>query len=90
MNVGGLMLLLIYIFTITGVNLFSTVKVSEPLGELVNFQSFGYGFLLLFRASTGEGWHEIMYGLMRQPSAYFECSNDKFSYQKYLENDKIT
>lgn len=65
-NVAGLMILFLYIFSILGVNLFSTTKITEPLDEgRMNFQSFWSSFLLLFRACTGENWHLLLAGLSK-------------------------
>ena len=36
-NVGMLMLLIIYVFAIIGVQLFSTIKMNAPMNELYNF-----------------------------------------------------
>jgi hypothetical protein len=56
-NVGAIMMLFMYIYSILGVNLFSTVKIQSPLdSDIVNFQTFGSTFLIIFRAGTGENW----------------------------------
>jgi hypothetical protein len=38
-----------------------------------NFQSFGGALLTLFRMSTGESWHELMYDCARSRTITFEC-----------------
>ena len=48
-NVGALMMLLLFIFAILGVYLFSTVKLQNNLIQDANFQSFGIAFLTLIR-----------------------------------------
>ena len=53
-NVGGLMFLFLYIFSVLGVFLFAPIRLQEYLDVHANFQTFGYAFLTLFRCSTGE------------------------------------
>lgn len=72
-NVGSLMLLFLYMYSILGVFLFAHVKLSEPLDKVVNFQSIGYSLMTLFRIATGEKWNEIVHALIRQNSPAFQC-----------------
>lgn len=68
-NVAGLMLLFLYIYSVLGVNLFATIKISKPLDQkLLNYQNVGNAFLLLFRACTGENWHLVMAAISRERS----------------------
>jgi hypothetical protein len=63
MNVGGLIMVLIYIFTVIGSRLFSKIKVEGSTAiddKHKNFQTFGNSFLTLIIVMTGEGWYEIM------------------------------
>jgi hypothetical protein len=55
-SVGGLLMLLFFLYAIMGTFLFSTVMLNNSLGDHVHFQDFGTAFLLLFRMSTGESW----------------------------------
>lgn len=55
-SVGGLLMLLFFLYAIMGTFLFSTVMLNNSLDTHANFQSFGTAFLLLFRMSTGESW----------------------------------
>lgn len=84
-NVGGLLLLLIFLYAVLGVNLFSEVKIQAPLHENANFRSFSVAFLSLFRISTGEAWHEIAYGATRQLSIQYQCI-ESASYKDYINN----
>ena len=70
-NIGGLLLLLLYMFSVLGVFLFAEVQLQETLDDHANFQSFGIAFLTLFRCSTGEGWNALMLDTMRQRSILF-------------------
>jgi hypothetical protein len=40
--------------------MFAPVQLKENYNHHANFMSFGSGFLLLIRASTGEAWDVIM------------------------------
>lgn len=58
------MVLFLYIYSVLGVNLFSTFKIADHLDDrVVNFQNVGNAFLLLFRAVTGENWHLLLSGI---------------------------
>ena len=64
-NVGGLLVLFIYLYSVLGVFLFSHVKFSDNLNKHANFQDFPTAALTLFRISTGESWHDIMFDCAR-------------------------
>jgi hypothetical protein len=49
-----------------------------------NFKSFGTACLTLFRMSTGESWHEIMYDAMRKESYDFDCEDLEYAEMKAL------
>ena len=64
-NVGSLLFLLIFIYSILGVFMFGEIKLQSDLNVHANFQTFSAAFLTLFRMSTGESWHTIMYDAAR-------------------------
>ena len=68
-NIGGLLLLLLYLYSIIGVSLFAEVKLQSNLNSHANFQTFYKSFLTLFRASTGEGWNDLMHDISRTRSS---------------------
>lgn len=73
LNVGALLILFLFIFSILGVTIFAEVKLQETMNRHANFENFGRAILTLFRVATGEGWVEIMYDAARQPSIDFSC-----------------
>ncbi|CDW88224.1 voltage-gated ion channel superfamily [Stylonychia lemnae] len=89
-NVGGLLVLFLYIYSILGVQIFATVKLQGELDENANFQTFGIAFLTLIRCSTGEAWNAIMIDSTRQKSAIFDCDDGDFDYDKYVANGSKT
>jgi len=63
-NITALLFLMLFIYTVMGVQLFSGVLApQEQLSDWNNFQTFGKAFFLLFRCLTGEAWNGIMYEL---------------------------
>jgi hypothetical protein len=64
LNVGALLLLLIFIYAIAGVQLFAQVGWDgQYLVAQANFQNVGYAMLTLYRWMTGENWNMMMYSL---------------------------
>ena len=66
-NVFGLLMLIFFMFAVSGNSLFSTVTQGEVVDDLKNFGDFLSAFILLFAVSTGEDWNKIM----------FDCSRTK-------------
>ena len=64
-NVGSLIMVLIYIFAVLGNRIFADVKLSGSLTQHKNFQTFPRSFLTLITVMTGEGWYELMEDLER-------------------------
>ena len=52
-----------------------------------NFQSFSTALLTLFRMSTGESWHELMYDAMRTQSYAFDCYDLDYDEMKALATE---
>ena len=63
-NIGMLLCLFLFIYAIFGMSLFGTVKITGALDDVVNFQTFGNSFILLFRLTTAGGWNDILEPLM--------------------------
>ena len=59
-NVGGLIMVIIFISCILGNRLFANVMLSNSLDQHRNFKNPGSSFMTLLIAMTGEGWYEIM------------------------------
>ncbi|KXZ52368.1 hypothetical protein GPECTOR_9g412 [Gonium pectorale] len=63
-NVGGVMLLFFFCFSVIGMNLFGGIKFGDFLNRHANFNNFPNAMLLLFRMITGESWNGIMHDCM--------------------------
>ena len=59
-NVSSLILLMLFVFSVIGMNMFSNVIHQKELNENFNFSNFGLAFVTLIRCATGEKWNEIM------------------------------
>ena len=66
-NVGGLLLLIFFIYAVLGMHLLGTIKRGEMLNDYANFESFGLSLLTVYRMATGESWNGIMYDCKIQP-----------------------
>jgi len=73
-NVGGLLLLLLFIYAVLGVHLFYNIPQQDYINQFANFTDFGHSFWLLFRAMTGESWNGLMRDTMVQEDARAICS----------------
>ena len=66
-NVGSLLALIIFMYAVLGVNLFTFVA-HAPIGSGIsderNFDSFGSTCLILFQCLTGDDWSRIMASAM--------------------------
>lgn len=64
-NVGSLLFLLMFIYSVLGMNLFGDLEHGQFIDEHTNFQNFGNGLLLLFRVFSGDAWSQIMVDTLR-------------------------
>ncbi|CDW82905.1 voltage-gated ion channel superfamily [Stylonychia lemnae] len=88
-NVGGLLLLLLYLYSIIGVYLFAEVKRSGILTDNLNFETFLSSFITLFSIATGDSWDQIVSATLKQQSIDFHCI-DSPTYQDYVDNSYMT
>ena len=75
-NVGSLIMVLIYIFSVVGNRVFATIKISGSMNQHKNFETFSNSFITLITVMTGEGWFELIRDLERQNDVDFECIID--------------
>ena len=66
-NVGSLLALLLFMYAVLGVQLFTFVQHGDPFDDDRNFDTFGNALLLLFQALTGDDWAALMHGCMITP-----------------------
>ncbi|XP_041464488.1 sodium channel protein 1 brain-like isoform X3 [Lytechinus variegatus] len=66
LNIGILLILVIFVFSIIGMSQFGHVKLDGALDKTTNFQTWVNSALLLFRLSTSAGWNDVLDPLMVQ------------------------
>ena len=59
-NVGALLGIVIFMYAVLGMNLFTYVAHGDDLNDDRNFESFWSACLLLFQCLTGDGWSAMM------------------------------
>ena len=59
-NVGCLLGLVMFMYAVLGLNVFTYVKQSGAISADRNFESFGNAMLLLFQCLTGDNWSGMM------------------------------
>jgi len=63
-NVASVTILLLFIYAVAGMNVFSEVKLGDNLSNYANFKNFFNSMLLLFRMATGESYNGVMHDCM--------------------------
>lgn len=89
MNIGSLLLLIMYIYTIAGVLIFGQVKRNGKLSDNLNFESFEKGALTLFVIATTDAWPDIAASCMKMRAPDFDCL-DNPTYEDYLASGMKT
>ena len=56
-NIGCLLLLVIYIYSILGMIMFGQVKRNGLMNNYMNFENFINAFITLFTVVTGDSWN---------------------------------
>ena len=80
-NVGSLLFLIMYIYSILGMNLFLNVKLTNALTPTMSFQTFFKSFILLFRIGIVYGWHDLLAALMLSKDDPGSTCLDNYSIQ---------
>ena len=88
-NVGGLLLLILYIYAVCGMQLYSTVKLGNYLNKDNNFQEFFIALLTMVKISTGEGWEQILMDLITPRTILYQCTED-FDTELYDQTKEAT
>ena len=64
-NIGVLVLLFLFIWSLVGVNTYSKVEYYGTHNQYANFRNLNKAFITIIRFMTGEGWSQFMYDLSR-------------------------
>ena len=87
-NIMSLVFLLLFIYSVLGLNLFSTVMYQDFYNTRANFRTFGNSILLLLRWLTGEDWNEIMKELALKGEYNGEVWQENQTYEE-MQRDGI-
>lgn len=63
-NIGLLLFLVMFIYSIVGMSLFMHVKQTAGLDEIFNFETFPSAMIVLFQTCTSAGWSDVLAALM--------------------------
>lgn len=85
-NVGGLLLLFIFIYSVLGMNFFSTLKFNGPMTAHLHFKNVFDGAVSLFVISTGNNFYELFNAASQKNSILFECISNPL-YEDYANNN---
>jgi len=68
-NIGGLLLLILYMYAVLGMILFGQVMRNGIMNSYINFENFFNALLTLFTVTTGDSWHatQIAFTLEKSP-----------------------
>merc|ERR1719399_2436750 len=85
LNVAAILLLLLFLFSVLGVQLFAKVRFDPDGSHNVhgNFRNFYRAFMTLVRSMTGEAWNELMHSLSKNEE-YFIRRNGLMCYGSSL------
>jgi hypothetical protein len=89
-NIGILYLVLIYIYAVVGMSLFSYIKYQDVISDKWNFKDFISSFIMLIRITSGEGWNTVMHECSNERSGFFYCkyydemTDEELACKKYI------
>ncbi|KAE9315095.1 hypothetical protein PR003_g19081 [Phytophthora rubi] len=72
-NITSILVLMLFIYTTMGVQMFAKVALGDNIDNHANFQTFWTGFLFMIRAVTGESWDYCMHDFAASPEG---CVDD--------------
>lgn len=79
-NVFALLFLIFFIYSVLGVFLFRNITSGLVIDDYANFKNFGNAMTTLFRCSTGEDWHRVMFDTMKTSNCTpgVDCGSGKY------------
>ena len=83
-NIGGLLLLFIFMYSILGMIVFGQVKRNDPMNSYINFENFYNSYMTLFVVATGDSWDKIMQAFAIENTPSTPCL-DNPSYEDMLK-----
>uniref|UniRef100_A0A4W6EEV6 Sodium channel protein n=2 Tax=Lates TaxID=8186 RepID=A0A4W6EEV6_LATCA len=66
-NIGLLLFLVMFIFSIFGMSNFGYVKYGAGIDDMYNFETFGNSMIILFMITTSAGWDGLLLPILNYP-----------------------
>lgn len=66
-NIGLLLFLVMFIFSIFGMSNFGYVKKEAGIDDMFNFETFGNSMICLFQVTTSAGWDGLLLPILNRP-----------------------
>ncbi|XP_032871553.1 sodium channel protein type 8 subunit alpha isoform X6 [Amblyraja radiata] len=66
-NIGLLLFLVMFIFSIFGMSNFAYVKKEDGIDDMFNFETFGNSMICLFQVTTSAGWDGLLLPILNRP-----------------------
>ncbi|XP_053096648.1 sodium channel, voltage gated, type VIII, alpha subunit a isoform X2 [Pangasianodon hypophthalmus] len=73
-NIGLLLFLVMFIFSIFGMSNFAYVKRESGIDDMYNFETFGNSMIILFMITTSAGWDGLLAPILNYPP---DCDPEK-------------
>ncbi|MCJ8729116.1 hypothetical protein PDJAM_G00102420 [Pangasius djambal] len=73
-NIGLLLFLVMFIFSIFGMSNFAYVKREVGIDDMYNFETFGNSMIILFMITTSAGWDGLLAPILNYPP---DCNPEK-------------
>jgi hypothetical protein len=67
-NVGGLLLLILYMYAVLGMILFGEIMRNGIMNAYINFENFFNALVTLFTVATGDSWNAIQTSFVVSPT----------------------
>lgn len=84
-NIGGLLILIMYIYSIIGIIYFGDIKRNGNMSEYINFETFSSAFITLFTVATIDSWNLTMSSFTYSLEAWNQCVENP-SFEDYQKN----
>lgn len=84
-NIFSLLIIVMCLYAVVGITMFSFVKLQSELDFHANFQDFKTTMFTLLRLSTGENWDWLMADLSRSQQPNFVCVDYDFTYENLVK-----
>lgn len=89
-NIAVLYFLLLFLYSVIGMSMFSFIKHQTIIGPKWNFQNFENSLMMLIRMTSGEGWNLIMHECARERNGFYYCKYyDEMTPEEIISKNKL-